>query len=125
VIFHVVQLTFFSRYRDPQLANKTTYFPQCYSIRKQITVGTNDLGLIVLPACRRAVAGGPQKITIVCLRKLAMSEEDSGSQDFVRIPIFQRMLDNPFLLLFIGVVLPTVFYIIWGIMEIVTIPIAQ
>jgi hypothetical protein len=72
-----------------------------------------------------ADAGGPQKITIVCLRKLAMSEEDSGSQDFVRIPIFQRMLDNPFLLLFIGVVLPTVFYIIWGIMEIVTIPIAQ
>jgi hypothetical protein len=29
------------------------------------------------------------------------------------------------LLLFIGVVVPTVFYIIWGIMEIVTIPIAH
>ena len=37
----------------------------------------------------------------------------------------QRMLDNPFLLLFIGVVVPTVFYIISGIMEIVTIPIAN
>ena len=45
-----------------------------------------------------------------------MSEENSGSQDFVRIPIFQRMLDNPFMLLFICVVFPTVFYIIWGIM---------
>ena len=32
---------------------------------------------------------------------------------------------NPFLLLFIGVVFPTVFYIIWGIMEIVTIPITN
>jgi len=53
-----------------------------------------------------------------------MSEENSGSQGFVRIPIFQRMLDNPFLLLFVGVVVPAVFYIIWGIMEIVTIPIA-
>ena len=53
-----------------------------------------------------------------------MSEENKGSQDFVRIPILQRILDNPFVLLFIGVVVPTVFYVIWGIMEIVTIPIA-
>lgn len=41
------------------------------------------------------------------------------------IPVLQRVLDNPFLLLFLGVVMPTVFYIIWGIMEIVTIPIAK
>ncbi|MDH3379392.1 MAG: hypothetical protein OEQ39_20895 [Gammaproteobacteria bacterium] len=40
------------------------------------------------------------------------------------VPFFQRMLDNPFLLLFIGVVVPTVFYILWGIMEIATIPVA-
>jgi hypothetical protein len=53
-----------------------------------------------------------------------MSDETTGTQDIVRIPIFQRILDNPFILLFIGVVVPTVFYIIWGIMEIVTIPIA-
>ena len=53
-----------------------------------------------------------------------MSDENTGTQDFVRIPIFQRILDNPFILLFIGVVVPAVFYIIWGIMEIVTIPIA-
>jgi hypothetical protein len=37
----------------------------------------------------------------------------------------QRILENPFLLLFIGVVVPAVFYIIWGVMEIVTIPIAR
>ncbi len=54
-----------------------------------------------------------------------MSDENTGTQDFVRIPIFQRILDNPFILLFIGVVVPAVFYIIWGIMEIVTIPVAQ
>ena len=53
-----------------------------------------------------------------------MSEEQSGTQGFVRVPIFQRILDNPFILLFVGVVVPAVFYIIWGIMEIVTIPIA-
>jgi len=53
-----------------------------------------------------------------------MNEEKTGAEEFVRIPAFQRVLDNPFLLLFIGVVVPTVFYVIWGIMEIVTIPIA-
>ena len=41
------------------------------------------------------------------------------------IPTMQKLLDNPFLLLFIGVVMPTVFYLIWGIMEIVSIPIAK
>jgi len=42
-----------------------------------------------------------------------------------RIPAMQALLENPFLLLFIGVAMPTVFYIVWGIMEIVTVPIAQ
>lgn len=42
-----------------------------------------------------------------------------------RIPAMQSLLENPFLLLFIGVAMPTVFYIVWGIMEIVTIPISQ
>ncbi len=41
------------------------------------------------------------------------------------IPAMQRILDNPFLLLFLGVVIPTVFYILWGIMEVVTIPLAK
>ncbi len=42
-----------------------------------------------------------------------------------RMPVMQRVLDNPFLLLFLGVVIPTVFYLIWGIMEITQIPIAK
>lgn len=41
-----------------------------------------------------------------------------------RIPGMQSLLDNPFLLLFVGVAMPTVFYIVWGIMEIVTLPVA-
>jgi len=42
-----------------------------------------------------------------------------------KLPVMQRILDNPFLLLFLGVTIPTVTYIIWGVMEIVTIPIGQ
>jgi hypothetical protein len=41
-----------------------------------------------------------------------------------RIPFMQRLLDNPFLLLFLGVVTPTVLYIIWGILELIQIPVA-
>jgi hypothetical protein len=40
------------------------------------------------------------------------------------VPAMQRVLDNPFLLLFLGVTIPTVFYLIWGIMELTQIPIA-
>jgi hypothetical protein len=50
---------------------------------------------------------------------------DGGGGDAEPIPTMQRILDNPFLLLFLGVVIPTVFYILWGVMEIVSIPIAQ
>ena len=41
------------------------------------------------------------------------------------IPAMQKLLDNPFLLLFLGIMMPTVFYIVWGVMEIVTIPLAK
>ncbi len=42
-----------------------------------------------------------------------------------RIPMMQRILDNPFLLLFLGVTIPTVLYILWGVMEIASIPLAK
>ena len=49
---------------------------------------------------------------------------DSTPADDEPIPLMQRVLDNPFLLLFLGVAVPTVFYIVWGIIEITQIPIA-
>lgn len=42
-----------------------------------------------------------------------------------RVPFMQRVLDNPFLLLFLGVVIPTVLYIVWGVMEITNIPLIK
>jgi hypothetical protein len=53
-----------------------------------------------------------------------MNQDFSAQQKPARVPVMQRILENPFLLLFIGVVVPSVFYIIWGVMEIVTIPLA-
>ena len=42
-----------------------------------------------------------------------------------QVPFMQRVLDNPFLLLFLGVAIPTVFYTLWGVMEVASIPIAK
>lgn len=52
-------------------------------------------------------------------------QNNDSNTDDERIPAMQRILDNPFLLLFLGVAMPTVLYVVWGIMEIVTIPIAK
>lgn len=41
------------------------------------------------------------------------------------VPFMQRVLDNPFLLLFLGVAIPTVLYTLWGVMEVASIPIAK
>jgi len=37
----------------------------------------------------------------------------------------QKWLDNAFLLVFLGVAMPTVLYIVWGVMEIANIPVAR
>ena len=50
------------------------------------------------------------------------SQESPPTED---IPLMQRVLDNPFLLLVLGIAVPAVFYIIWGIIEITQIPIAD
>jgi hypothetical protein len=54
----------------------------------------------------------------------AQDRDDDGLPEREQVPVMQRVLDNPFLLLFLGITVPTVFYIIWGVMEIVTIPLA-
>ena len=48
-----------------------------------------------------------------------------GAEQPERVPFMQRVLDNPFLLLFLGVAIPTVLYMLWGVMEVASIPIAK
>jgi hypothetical protein len=52
-------------------------------------------------------------------------QRDGEPPERERIPFFQRLMDNHFLLLFLGVTMPTVLYLIWGIMEIIQIPLAS
>ena len=54
-----------------------------------------------------------------------VDESRTDLPDQEPIPLMQRVLDNPFLLLLLGILVPAVFYIIWGIIEITQIPIAE
>ena len=54
-----------------------------------------------------------------------MAEEDHTDAPPERVPLMQRILDNPFLLLFLGVAVPAVLYLIWGVMEVASIPLAE
>lgn len=42
--------------------------------------------------------------------------------DDEKVPLIQRLLDNPFLLLFLGVMIPMIVYVLWGVIDILTIP---
>ena len=48
-----------------------------------------------------------------------MNSESSGN-----IPFMQRLLDSPFVLLALGVLVPTVLYTVWGVVEVLSIPMA-
>jgi len=41
------------------------------------------------------------------------------------VPFMQKLLDNHFLLLFLGVASPTILYTLWGIVDIMNTPLAK
>jgi hypothetical protein len=54
------------------------------------------------------------------------SAEGGGESEVLEpVPVMQRVLDNPFLLLFLGITVPAVLYIVWGVMEVASVPLAN
>jgi hypothetical protein len=51
-----------------------------------------------------------------------MNETNSENEN---VPLMQQLLDNPFLLLFLGVMVPMVVYTLWGVIDILTVPLAK
>ena len=45
--------------------------------------------------------------------------------DEEKVPLLQQLLDNPFLLLFLGVFVPMIVYTAWGVYDILTLPMAK
>jgi hypothetical protein len=41
------------------------------------------------------------------------------------VPWMQQLLDNPFLLLFLGVLVPMLVYTLWGVIDILTLPVGK
>jgi hypothetical protein len=68
-------------------------------------------------------AASPEHPTMANANSAVPPAEDEVPDE--PIPAMQQLLDNPFLLLFIGIAMPTVLYIVWGVMEIVGIPLAK
>ena len=48
--------------------------------------------------------------------------EELRAEEDLEIPLMQRLFDKPFLLLFLGVSVVGIFYTLWGIIEILTMP---
>jgi len=54
-----------------------------------------------------------------------MSTPEMHDDDNAPVPWVQQLLDNPFLLLFLGVFVPMVIYTVWGVVDILTLPMAK
>jgi hypothetical protein len=63
----------------------------------------------IQPRAARAIKKG---------RNMANNNDDD-------VPFMQKLLDNHFLLLFLGVASPGVLYILWGIVDIMSVPLAK
>ena len=51
-----------------------------------------------------------------------MSDAHSADE---KVPMMQQLLDNPFLLLFLGVMVPMLVYTLGGVIDILTVPLAK
>jgi hypothetical protein len=59
------------------------------------------------------------------MSEVSHNAKDDRENPPERLPFMQQVLDNPFLLLFLGITIPTVLYLVWGVMEIASIPVAN
>jgi hypothetical protein len=55
----------------------------------------------------------------------SMSQQQHNDDATAPVPWVQQLLDNPFLLLFLGVFVPMVLYTVWGVYDILTLPLAK
>ena len=51
-----------------------------------------------------------------------MHNDDSEDE---KIPFMHQLLDNPFLLLFLGVMIPMIVYSLWVVIDILSVPLAR
>jgi hypothetical protein len=67
----------------------------------------------------------PPPIAIIVIAVCKREAAPMTTKDLEPIPFMQRLLDSPLLLLFLGVSIPTLLYTLWGVMEVVAVPLAK
>ncbi len=75
-----------------------------------------------VPDCRTKFSflhSTARRVRQITMEDIKMAENDSD------IPFMQKLLDNHWLLMVIGVVSPTVLYTLWGIVDIMNTPLAK
>jgi hypothetical protein len=58
-------------------------------------------------------------------KETPMSTSQAHDDDNAPVPWMQQLLDNPFILLFLGVFVPMMVYTVWGVVDILTLPMAK
>ena len=53
------------------------------------------------------------------------SDHDNLNDPNAPIPWMQKLLDSPFILLALGVMIPMIVYNLWGVVEILLLPVTQ
>ena len=59
------------------------------------------------------------------MSSLDSSVDSSNYEGSYRPTVLQRILDDINFVLMLGLVVPTVFFTLWGVMEVVTVPLAK
>ena len=59
------------------------------------------------------------------VRQSVMEDRNMANNNEDDVPFMQKLLDNHFLLLFLGVASPGLLYILWGIIDIMNTPLAR
>lgn len=76
-------------------------------------------------ARHRLAASGTRMRTYFQEIHMSDMHEPGAERDGEKVPLVQQLLDNPFLLLFLGVLIPSVVYTLWGVIDILTVPLAK
>ena len=87
-----------------------------------------DLVLLLILVHVRAERRSPESPGAVLMRADEgdkRHECPSSDDDNAPVPWMQQLLDNPFLLLFLGVFVPMMVYTVWGVIDILTLPMAK
>jgi hypothetical protein len=100
--------------------------PHAREPRQRIGTTVRNLELVQV-SLRVASPESPQRLMRRSIphrsdRRNTMSPTDNDNEP---VPWMQQLLDNPFLLLFLGVLIPMVLYTLWGVIDILTIPLAK